>query len=224
MRDILYLEDDDDMRAVVSEFLRDEGYDITSVASVAQALAALDRDQFRLLLTDYHLPDNHAGWLLQEARARGLLRDTQIIVLTSESAPRGVDGLLLLKKPVEGNILLTEIERRVQTPVVAANTSAKTEPPASVVSLSLYVSSSLASMKALRNLRRILQTFDAARVDLAIHDVTTANAQCLAHIEEDRVVVTPTLVRRAPRGKVWILGDLSKREVVEEMIREGLRG
>lgn len=221
-RDILYLEDDNDLRAVVSEFLCDEGYDVTSVATVADALKALANERFRLLLSDYHLPDNHAGFLMREANTRGLLSDTQVIVLTSESAPRGVDGLLLLKKPVEGSVLLHEIARRVQTPVATPMPVAPA-PAAPVVRLSLYVSSSLDSMKAMRNLRRILQTFDERRVELSVHDVTTANDQCMACIEEDRVVVTPTLVRRAPRAKVWILGDLSKREVVEEMIREGLR-
>jgi CheY-like chemotaxis protein len=230
MRDILYLEDDDDMRAVVTEFLRDEGFDVTSVSAAADALAALERERFRLLLSDYHLPDNNAGWLLREADARALLQDTQVIVLTSERAPRGVDGHLLLKKPVESTLLLTEIARRMQPPAAAAPapvtpmTPVRAEPPPSaVVQLSLYVSSSLDSLKAVRNLRRILQAFDRDRVSLAIHDVTAGSAACLADIEEDRVVVTPTLVRRAPRAKVWVLGDLSKRDVVEEMIREGLR-
>jgi CheY-like chemotaxis protein len=222
-RDILYLEDDHDMRSVVTEFLRDEGYDITSVATATDALAALMRERFGLLLSDYHLPDHHAGWLLKEAKERGLLDDTHVIVLTSESNPRGVDGPLLLHKPVEGSVLLTEIARRVQAPITASALVAAAPPASSVVRLSLYVSSSLDSMKAMRNLRRILQTFDARRVELAVHDVTAGDPQCLASIEEDRVVVTPTLVRRAPRAKVWILGDLSKRDVVEEMIREGLR-
>jgi circadian clock protein KaiB len=88
--------------------------------------------------------------------------------------------------------------------------------------LKLYVTGdSRESVKALRNLNRILRKFAPAGVHLDVCDVTQGQLPVDA-LELDRIVVTPTLVRTWPLPKVWIFGDLSKTEPVEAMVATGL--
>jgi hypothetical protein len=41
-------------------------------------------------------------------------------------------------------------------------------------------------------------------------------------LEEDRVIVTPTLVRRRPGPKVWIVGSLAPNEALEHLLVSAL--
>ena len=85
-------------------------------------------------------------------------------------------------------------------------------------------SSSHVSQKAVRNLHRTLKKFDASKIRLEICDVAhlADEPSSLLSVEEDRIVVTPTLVIRTPAPKVWIAGDLSDSQMVEEIIARGL--
>ena len=93
------------------------------------------------------------------------------------------------------------------------------------LSLTLYVTtSSHVSQKAIRNLHRILSKFDEGRIRLKISDVAHPSRDSLPgqSIDDDRIVVTPTLVVRVPGPKVWIAGDLSEGHMVEDAIKRGL--
>jgi CheY-like chemotaxis protein len=224
---ILYLEDDADIRESMVEFLTDEGYGLTAVSTAEDALSELERgSRYHLLLTDYRLPKKNADWLLRVAKAKGLLSDTAVIVLSGEFNPAGIEAYKLLRKPVDVEVLLghitsamgPEIESRAPGPPAAAGAR-----PGGAVVLRLYVSAaSNESRKAARNLQHVLQGFDPTRILLTVHDVSGADDSWWEPAEEDRIVVTPTLVRRHPAPKVWILGDLSRRELVAEMISAGL--
>jgi hypothetical protein len=68
----------------------------------------------------------------------------------------------------------------------------------------------------------VLTRFRIANVQLDVVDV--ADGECPAEVlEEDRVIVTPTLVRSHPLPKVWIYGDLSKTDLVDSMIATALQ-
>jgi circadian clock protein KaiB len=84
------------------------------------------------------------------------------------------------------------------------------------VELVLYVSSaSPASIQARRNLERILEQFVPSQVKLSVCDL---GRDPLAG-EADRVAFTPTLVKRYPEPKMWILGNLRDPEVVGDLLR-----
>jgi hypothetical protein len=68
----------------------------------------------------------------------------------------------------------------------------------------------------------VLQQHEEDRVQLTICDVASLDDTQLERLEEDRVVVTPTLVRQHPTPRVWVFGDLSKVDAVEELIETGL--
>ncbi len=83
------------------------------------------------------------------------------------------------------------------------------------VELVLYVSSaSPASIQARRNLDRILADFDRAQVKLSICDL---GHDPLAG-DSDRVAFTPTLVKRTPEPRMWVLGNLRESEVVVDLL------
>lgn len=221
---ILYVEDDDGVRAFVETLLVGEGYDVAAVSTAEDAIAKLAQATrpFDGLLTDYNLPHHNADWMLQLAQEREFLKRTPVVILTGTDAPSGVDGYRILRKPVDIAVLLAALDETLaaQEPMPEAE-----EAPDDQVELrlTLYITgSSRESQRALRNLQRIVKQFDPAPIRIRVHDVTS-NADEVA-LEDDRVVVTPTLVRTHPLPKVWAFGNLSRSEVVEEMISEGLAG
>jgi DNA-binding response OmpR family regulator len=221
---LLYVEDDDDLRQMFSMMLVNEGYDVAAVSNAEDAILALQTERYDLLLTDYNLLNKNADWLLRVAEASGSLRDTRVVILTAERQPAGVDGYRILKKPVDIAVLFACLDEAVTKSAPAPASVCEAETPLSGVALELklYVTTaSRESIKAQRNLNRILRKFSPAGVNLEICDVTRGQLPVDA-LELDRIIVTPTLVRAWPLPKVWIFGDLSKSEPVEAMIAAGL--
>src|SRR6185436_17820540 len=81
--------------------------------------------------------------------------------------------------------------------------------------LILYTSSeSEKSQRAVRAIRQILERYDAAQVRLTICDLSTR-----PHAgDEDAVVFTPTLVKRAPGPRTWIVGNLEQPDLVIDLL------
>jgi DNA-binding response OmpR family regulator len=106
---VLYVEDDECLHEIVSAVLAGEGLDVTAVGGVGDGLRALEAGGIHLVIADYHLPDGNGANMLHTARARGLLRDTSALLLTSEPRPLGVGGFLVLHKPVDCDLLLRAV-------------------------------------------------------------------------------------------------------------------
>lgn len=217
---VLYVEDDADIREFVETLLTGEGYDVTAVGTAEEAAAELMERRPHLVLTDYNLPGRNADWMLSQARERGWLEGTRVVLLTGTTQPPGVAGCRVLQKPVDVDVLLSALndaqtERLRDLPRPPSGT----EP---ALKLRLYVTGTSRELqKAVRNLQRVLKKVDASRIELQLCDVADRSLP-LPSLDEDRVVVTPTLVRTHPLPKVWAFGDLSRIEVVEEMIAAGL--
>lgn len=221
---ILYVEDDRDVRVMLEELLAAEGYEVTAFATAEEAIAELEKVRYPLCLTDYNLPNKNADWLLRVAAQRGLLDDTAVIVLSGAIDPKGVEGHRLLQKPVDIELLLSTIGRALANHLDDRAGGAPAPEETAAVVLKLYFAgTSSESRRAIRNLRRALKKFDAAQIRLDIHDIAERCDQT-APLDEDRIVVTPTLVRKHPSPKLWILGDLSNLVVVEDMIAASLAG
>jgi len=224
---LLYVEDDDDIRDAITDVLSSEGFDVTAVSTAEDALGALVRSNFQILLTDYQLPGENAAWLLRQAKANDHLLKTPVIILSANRHPEGVEGYVLLQKPVDLDVLSAALNQALsdgghpELPLSPA-----LPPPAdALLVLTLYVTSgSHTSQKAKRNILRILKKYDAASIRLDICDIAQLGDQSGAghSLEEDRIVVTPTLVKQHPSPRVWIVGDLSASEVVEDVISAGL--
>lgn len=92
--------------------------------------------------------------------------------------------------------------------------SAPDRPP---VELVLYVTDSMASLRAIRNLRTALEQYDAARVRLRICDLTREPLGGVL----DRVAFTPMLIRRTPGPRESLLGDLRDGDRIHDLLRAG---
>jgi DNA-binding response OmpR family regulator len=217
---LLYVEDDDDLRDMVAGAFVDAGFDVTPASSAERALELLENAHFDIVVTDYNLIGETGGWLLAKASASGYLKGTAAFVLTSERRPAGVDGYQVLRKPIDFGVLLSAIGAAVGQLLPAAVVNVGAAPRPAELELVLYVTStSQESHKAIRNLHRALKPFDENRFRLTIIDVANGGDEdCYQSLEEDRVIVTPTLVRKKPGPKTWIVGTLSPIDAVEQLL------
>ena len=85
------------------------------------------------------------------------------------------------------------------------------------VELILYVSShSVHCAAAIRTVKQVVSRFDRSRVRLTVRDLTENPALGAA----DNVAFTPTLVRRNPQPRTFILGHLSNPAVLLDLLAD----
>jgi CheY-like chemotaxis protein len=84
---ILVVDDDLDTRELIEWVLRRSGAEVTVTASAAQALEALDRERFHILVSDIMMPEEDGYSLLKRVRARPPERGGRIpaVALTAHS-------------------------------------------------------------------------------------------------------------------------------------------
>jgi two-component system CheB/CheR fusion protein len=108
---VLLVEDDASVRDATAMLLRVEGYRVTAVASLAEALPAVASEAPELLVTDYHLGNGELGTEVITAlrsRVRPALKailltgDTSAVVKEMHADP----NLRILSKPVNAEELL----------------------------------------------------------------------------------------------------------------------
>ncbi len=81
--------------------------------------------------------------------------------------------------------------------------------------LVLYTSASETCQRALRTLARVLDKFDASQVSVTVRDLANAPASG----DEDAVVFTPTLVKRGPGPRTWMVGNLDQDDVLIDLFK-----
>jgi CheY-like chemotaxis protein len=224
---VLVVEDDGAIREAISDALSSEGYLVTAVESAEEGLRELEAGGQHLVVTDYMLPGQHGTWLVREAQQRGLLAQGQALLITAHPNPERVPGLKVLRKPVDLHEFLLEVYVALGPARDAELARARRElvealPPAPApagrrAEFVLYVSAaSPASLKALRNMQRLLVEHDASQVRFTVCDLSR---EASLSADEDRIVFTPTLVKRYPEPKTWVLGDLENLEMVADLLR-----
>lgn len=108
-RDILIVEDSEDLRALMVVLLEAEGYQVDSASTAPEALEWLHRCAYDLVLTDYALPGLSGTWLLRQAFARHLLRGGCALIITAHPNPQDTDGFEVIRKPLEFDSFLARI-------------------------------------------------------------------------------------------------------------------
>lgn len=78
---ILAVDDDADTLALIVDILQDDGFEVYPCSNAEQALRALQRESFRLILADIKLPRMSGVELLTRVREMGL--DTEVIIMTA---------------------------------------------------------------------------------------------------------------------------------------------
>jgi two-component system chemotaxis response regulator CheY len=120
MPQILVVEDDDAIRGLVSEVLRDDGYDVREASNGVEALDRLREERPDLIVLDLMMPVMD-GWAFVEECRRKPYCDGVPIVVTSAShdLPRTAERLstfgvrTCLAKPFDVDGLLALVERYV---------------------------------------------------------------------------------------------------------------
>jgi DNA-binding NtrC family response regulator len=215
---ILLVEDDEDTRQLLAVALEAQAYAVVQAGDAREGLGALRKGRFDMILTDYDLPGQTGAAMLREAHAAGLVDGAATLVVTAHPDPEGVDETTLIRKPLDLEKFLLQV-RRIFESKPRSTASAADPPPAEAagrdVQLTLYISStSPPSMKARRNIERMRADFPAARVAFEVLDL----AQEPERAEQDNVVFTPTLVKRSPEPRAWIVGDLSDHRVLADLL------
>ncbi|MEJ7733398.1 MAG: response regulator [Polyangiaceae bacterium] len=132
-RRILYVEDEDELRRTVAGVLVAERWEVTTASSAEEGLEALIARPHGLVITDWTLPGNTGGWLLAEARQRGLLDDAGAIVVTGEREVGDVGSALVLRKPVDLDLLVAEAAARLEAVAYARTARSRGKRPVSGV-------------------------------------------------------------------------------------------
>jgi len=214
VRRILLVEDNHDIQEMIATALRGQGYEVEGAALPDEGLDRLRKGRYDLVIAHYDLPGRTAAEMLTEASAEGTLKATPALIVTAHPEPKGVDESSLVRKPLDLTRFLLQIQRIFEP----------ARPPAKIpvpdrrrprVQLVLYVDAVwVTSVRAQENLEKVLAGFDRSQVHLRICDVAREPLDA----EKDQIVFTPTLVKRSPAPRAWVVGDLSDHDVVTALL------
>jgi CheY-like chemotaxis protein len=120
MLSILIVEDEHDIRAVLTEILEDEGYAVASVPNGLAALVFLQEHRPQLILLDLGMPVM-TGWEFREQQRRDpALADIPVIVMSAtphlNQTAAALHAADCLDKPIELNALLGMVEQYCADP------------------------------------------------------------------------------------------------------------
>ena len=108
---VLVVDDEEDVRDILCEFIRHDGYRVTGASSGPEALGALGKERFHLVLTDLMMPEM-TGWQLLR-RVKTEYTDIPVVVITGFISEQGESMLTnrqadaYLTKPVQQQRLQT---------------------------------------------------------------------------------------------------------------------
>jgi response regulator RpfG family c-di-GMP phosphodiesterase len=114
-RRLLVVDDDEAVRQIVAELLKDEGYEPSVAASAEEAIAMMRHDHFPLVITDIKMPDRDGLWFLRELRTE--FPDCAVVMMTGygqvESAVEALKwgASDYLTKPIRVNHLSAAVLR-----------------------------------------------------------------------------------------------------------------
>jgi CheY-like chemotaxis protein len=115
-KSLLYVEDNRDLREMLSTLLAGEGYQVDVAACADEGLERLRARRFNLVISDYALPDHTGTWMLREAAASGLLDRTETLIVTANADPEDAGSTPVLHKPLQVDRLLEHVARLVALP------------------------------------------------------------------------------------------------------------
>jgi CheY-like chemotaxis protein len=215
---ILVVEDQPDVRGLLVTALEIEGHEVDEARNAHEGLQLLQRSHYNLVLSDYAMPGGTGSWMLHEAERLGLLEDTAALIVTAHPDVRELSHLEVIPKPLDLDHFLDQV-RKVLGEGNGARSSDGGAPSGTRshrVELVLYVSpNSTASVQARRNLEGLLGQFDSTQIKYSICDLVRDPMAA----DHDRVAFTPTLVKRYPAPRMWVLGNLRDTEIIGDLLR-----
>jgi DNA-binding response OmpR family regulator len=118
-KNVLVIEDDEEMRSLLTDFLREEGYEADSVEKGTYALKKILTEHFDLIITDIRMPTFTGLDLLPELKRTQ--PTTPVVVITAfggeavylKALSRGADAYL--EKPIQLHELKTLIHEMMSS-------------------------------------------------------------------------------------------------------------
>ena len=227
---VLLVEDDRDIREMIGTLLDMSGFAVVACDNAECALDALREQEIDLVLTDYALPRQSGMWLLQEAESEGLLQGMPVLIVTAHPHVE-TSGYEVIQKPFDLDELIERVRRRMEgadsprrrrasmpASTRSGNGMGGDEPDCpEPVELFLYISSrSPRSSAAVKTIKKVLERYSSSRVKLTVCNLTDNPTAGI----EDSVAFTPTLVRRSPGPRTFILGHITSPELLLELLAD----
>jgi CheY-like chemotaxis protein len=217
---ILVVEDQEDVRRMLVTALEMEGHAVDEAATAADGLKCLEQSRYDLVLSDYAMPGGTGTWMLHQASQQGLMNHTIALIVTAHPDVRDLKNVEVISKPLDLDKFLEQVRQILATESRHDDSSNQSRTNVGSnrhrVELVLYVSSaSPACIEVRRKLEQLLEQFDASQVKFTIHDLgrePTAG-------DDDRIAFTPTLVKRYPEPKFWVLGNLREPQIIADLLR-----
>ena len=225
---ILIVDDDKMFGRFVLAALESKGHDVDWAGSIQDALGSMYAARYDLVVIDLRLPDGNGLQLLRDATDEGLLADSAAIILTGHDDFEQPSDIRVFHKSNDIDTFLDRIADIVAATKQRRNYSGAARPPlhrtvandhhrsSKAIRLELVLYMSAASEKcqrALRTVQRVLDRYNASQVSFTVHDLS----QRPSSGDEDSVVFTPTLVKRGPGPRTWIVGNLEQEELVTDL-------
>jgi CheY-like chemotaxis protein len=115
---VVLVEDDPDALVLLRVMMEHEGALVFPTSDAKSALETLERVRPQVLVSDMSMPEHDGGWLVAEARSKGLLHSTRTVVVTAlpmtqqRVADAGFDAYL--RKPVDPHTLCMTVRALAQ--------------------------------------------------------------------------------------------------------------
>lgn len=118
---ILFVDDEPSIRLTLPQILRQHGYNVTAVATVAEAIQKLSAEPFQVLIADLNVGEPGDGFTVVSAMRRVQPKCVNIILTgypAFENALRAIRAQVddFLVKPTEIHDLVASIEKRLSQP------------------------------------------------------------------------------------------------------------
>jgi DNA-binding response OmpR family regulator len=117
---ILLVDDDEVVRSMMDEVLRQEGFDVTTAANVPDALKLITSNIYDVLLSDLHMPGTGDGLTVVSAMRHANPKAVTMILSAfpeMDAASRAImlQGDQVLVKPMDVTALVNTIKERLKT-------------------------------------------------------------------------------------------------------------
>jgi DNA-binding NtrC family response regulator len=112
---ILLVEDNEDFSLLMNLVLQEAGYAVDCATCAEDALRMMERQRYRLLLSDYSLPGYSGLWLLSQAFERQLMAPHSALIITGDPEAPGIgEAVPVVPKPLNFERLLPQIRKALE--------------------------------------------------------------------------------------------------------------
>lgn len=224
---ILVVDDDRAFGGLMVTALESRGHDVDWAGSVQDGLASLYARRYELVILDLRLPDGSGLQFLRDATDEGLLAQSAAIILTGQDFDAPSD-IRVFHKSGELEPFLDRVADIVAAtrrhrfsmsrphPALSGRVLDRGRAPKAIkIEMVLYTrDGSDACRTALATIHRVLAQYNRAQVSLIICDL----GKDPDGGDADSVIYTPTLVKRGPGPRTWIVGNLDQDDFLIDLL------